>query len=610
MTKISPMLIVLLMHVFTAAAVAQSSGDSSLVTYLNQVKQIYETGSQEQLKRLFTDPKQTDLITWIDKYEVSRESITVQVIKATQDSATVLMFCQASAPLASTVTAFQAGLSGFYTLRKEQTWQLVDKIPIDRANRIRQQTLYMVIDPGVTVQVVDTLLVDMVDPLGFQMTLNSKAIVAQVHLNGQEVDFSFQSGLLWIDKINIQQGKLVVTYSLEADAFNMPEYTRFAEEYGYLRQNYWHPMLKYGSTHDIADFFIHVQIPADYQLTTSFPVTSQVRNGNRYIASQSTYPTADLALLYDKEWEVTARSYPPMTFEFFATSDYTPSKEKVFEEMRKINDLLVSKFSSSSGNYFAAVQSRLLKGSYWSAKTNSIFISAENGGAPTIQDPIPRAIVAHEISHAWTQPTGKARLFLMEGWATFVESYFLQEAYGDSVVHAFWQRQKNQYLEHFDGKMSLWEDETNSNVSYFKGAWVLKILRDMLGEAMFEQGFKNYIQNTINEAKDIHAFSESMSAAAGYDLWPMLETWLKSQHIPEVKAQMRNGQLIVEQTGDDIFHFPLAIQLETAQDTTTQTYIIDKEINRFPLENAEAVTQILIDPQQEMLLTVGVNDFK
>ena len=450
MTKISPMLIVLLMHVFTAAAVAQSSGDSSLVTYLNQVKQIYETGSQEQLKRLFTDPKQTDLITWIDKYEMSRESITVQVIKATQDSATVLMFCQASAPLASRVTAFQAGLSGFYTLRKEQTWQLVDKIPIDRANRIRQQTLYMVIDPGITVQVVDTLLVDMVDPLGFQMTLNSKAIVTQVHLNGQEVDFSLQSGLLWIDKTNVQQGKLVVTYSLGADAFNMPEYTRFAEEYGYLRQNYWHPMLKYGSTHDIADFFIHVQIPADYQLTTSFPVTSQVRNGNRYIASQSTYPTADLALLYDKEWEVTARSYPPMTFEFFATSDYTPSKEKVFEEMRKINDLLVSKFGSSSGNYFAAVQSRLLKGSYWSAKTNSIFISAENGGAPTIQDPIPRAIVAHEISHAWTQPTGKARLFLMEGWATFVESYFLQEAYGDSVVHAFWQRQKNQYLEHFD----------------------------------------------------------------------------------------------------------------------------------------------------------------
>lgn len=605
MTKISPMLIVLLMHVFTAAAVAQSSGDSSLTAYLNQVKQIYETGSQEQLKRLFTDLKQTDLITWIDKYEVSRESVTVQIIKATQDSATVLMFYQASAPLASTVTAFQAGLSGFYTLRKEQTWQLVDKIPIDRANRIRQQTLYMVIDPGVTVQVVDTLLVDMVDPLGFQMTLNSKAIVTQVHLNGQEVDFFFQSGLLWIDKTNVQQGKLVVTYSLGADAFNMPEYTRFAEEYGYLRQNYWHPMLKYGSTHDIADFFIHVQIPTDYQLTTSFPVTSQVRNDTRYIASQSTYPAADLALLYDKEWEVTARSYPPMTFELFATSDYTPSKEKVFEEMRKTNDLLVSKFGSSSGNYFAAVQSRLLKGSYWSAKTNSIFISAENGGAPTIQDPIPRAIVAHEISHAWTQPTGKARLFLMEGWATFVESYFLQEAYGDSVVHAFWQRQKNQYLEHFDSKMSLWEDETNSNVSYFKGAWVLKILRDILGEAMFEQGFKNYIQNTINEAKDIHAFSESMSAAAGYDLWPMLETWLKSKHIPVVKAQVRNRQLVVEQTGDDIFHFPLAIQLETAQDTTTQRYIIDKEINRFPLKNAEAVTQILIDPQQEMLLTVG-----
>ena len=590
--------------VSTITALAQPQHDPELTTYLNQVQQTYETGNQEEMKALFAYEGQSTWLDWIRTLDLSRQQGSNTIIEATEDSATVLMFFKAKVSHPYVATMFQSGLSGFYKLRKDSVWHIADKVAIDRANRIRQHGLNIVIDPGVAIQVVDTLLIDVEDPLGFWLTLNSEAHVTQIIFQGKEVDFTFQSGLLWIDKTDVQGGELIVTYSLDTAAFNTPEQIRFVKEYAYLRQNFWHPMLKYGSTKDIADFSITVQIPAEYQLSTSFPVTSSVQDGIRYIQSKSTYPAADLALLYDNAWEVERREYSPMTFEIFATSDYVPQKENLFNTLEEIYDLLVSKFGKCLGNYFGAVQSRLLKGTYWSAKTNSIIISAENGGEPTFEEPIPRAVVAHEMSHAWTQPTGPARFFLMEGWAMFVETYFIQRAYGDAITQAFWQIRRKSYFDDYNGNMSLWEDENNSGISYEKGGWVLKILRDQLGEKVFEQGFKNYIQNTITPDKDIYAFAKSMSVAAGFDVWPMLETWLKSRHIPEVKAQVDDGQLVVAQTGEDVFEFPLEIRLVTASDTITQTYAINKKISRFPLNRADDITAVRIDPNNEMLLTV------
>ena len=590
--------------VSTITALAQPQYDPELTTYLNQVQQTYETGNQEELKALFTYEGQSTWLDRIQSLEPSRQQGSSTIIEANEDSATVLMFFKAVVSHPYVATMLQSELSGFYKLRKDSVWHIADKVAIDRANRIRQHGLNIVIDPGVAMQVVDTLLIDVGDPLGFWMTLNSKANVTQAIFQGEEVDFTFQSGLLWVDKTDVQGGELIVTYSLDTAAFNTAEQIRFAKEYAYLRQNFWHPMLKYGSTKDIADFSITVQIPAEYQLSTSFPVTSSVQDGIKYIQSKSTYPAADLALLYDNAWEVEQREYSPMTFEIFATSDYVPQKNNLFNTLEETYDFLVSKFGKCLGNYFGAAQSRPLKGTYWSGKTNSIVISAENGGDAIFKEPIPRAVVAHEMSHAWTQPTGPARLFLMEGWAMFIETYFIRRAYGDSTIQVFWQIRRKRYFDNHDSNTSLWEDENNSGVSYEKGAWVLKILRDQLGERVFEQGFKNYIQNTITPDKGIHAFAKSMSVAAGFDVWPMLETWLKSRHIPEVKAQVDDGQLVVAQTGEDVFEFPLEIRLVTASDTITQTYAINKKISRFPLNHADDITAVRIDPNNEMLLTV------
>ena len=607
MHQVRQLFALVIMVLFNNVASAQTTQDASLTNYLEQIQQTYENGSIEELKKLFSYEGQLSLINWIEEYELPRQAGEVRVIASNEDSATVLIFNRITSDHPTISTMVQSGLSGFYKLNKnQQRWQVVDRIAIDRTNRIESQMLDIVVNPGVNMQIVDTLLIDVADPLGFRMTLNSRAKISRVLLQGEEVDYTFERGLFLLDETDVVNGELIVEYSLDSTALNRPEYVDFAKNYGLVRQNFWHPIFKFGSAKDIADFSIRVQIPADYQLTTSFPVASQVQNGMRLIQSESLHPTTHLALLYDNEWQIEQRRYSPMTFEIFATSDYTPSKDTVFSMMKETTDILTEKFGPSASSYFGLVQSRILKGSYWNAQTNCIFISAENGGAPINKGPSPRAKVAHEVSHAWTNPPGPARLFLMEGWATFVETYFLQEAYGDSVVHAYWQKQKERYHEgDYDGTISLWEDGNNSGISYWKGSWVLKILSDWLGEETFEAGFRNYIQNTVTQDKDIYAFAQSMSAAAGFDVWPMLETWLKSRHLPEVRASLQDSQLVIEQTGEDVFQFPLEVALTTKEGISTQTYEITEKVNRFAIESSAENMEIEIDPHQEMLLEVS-----
>lgn len=138
----------------------------------------------------------------------------------------------------------------------------------------------------------------------------------------------------------------------------------------------------------------------------------------------------------------------------------------------------------------------------------------------------------------------------------------------------------------------------------YKGSWVFKILKDLLGEDVFEDGLTKYIQNSITPEKDIHAFAKSMSAAAIFEVWPILEPWLKSTHIPEVKAYTQNGHLIIDQLSG-VFHFPLEIQIKFDQKTHANTYLVTEKSNKYPLDiNYSDVTAITIDPNQQMLLKI------
>ena len=601
-----PILFTIIFSVIFSLSVLAQNRNNHLREFLDTFQKVYESGTYDDLQALFPGDEQKQLVAYIQQLEIPRSQGITEVIQQNQDSAIVFLTTQAetSHPLLNTM--IPSGLSGFYRLQKDQQgWHLTEKIPIDRNNRITRQNLDVEVLPGEKLKVRDTLTIDIADSLGFWMTLHNHADISNVQLNNTETDFFFESGIFRLNSRKTDHATLVITYAIDAKFLRSDENPNFENSYGLIRQNNWHPMFDYGSKNDIADFLLKVKIPANYHLTTSFAQVEQVDDTVRTIYARSPYRTSDVALVYDNAWEVEKHQYEGITIEIFTTPDFQPSRNTLLNQAKETYDLLASKFGPPPGDYLGVAQQRASPYSGWFARTNDIIISYGNGGDNLKAKPWPRAYLAHEVSHAWTVPSGPARLFLMEGWATYIETYFLQEAYGDSTVQLFWDKQREAYLEgDYEGKISLWNDATNSGVSYYKGSWVFKILKDLLGEDVFEDGLTKYIQNSITPEKDIHAFAKSMSVAASFEVWPILESWLKSTHIPEVKAYTQNGHLIIDQL-NGVFHFPLEIQIKSDQETHMDTYLVTEKSNKYPLEvNYSDVTAITIDPNQQMLLKI------
>ena len=122
-------------------------------------------------------------------------------------------------------------------------------------------------------------------------------------------------------------------------------------------------------------------------------------------------------------------------------------------------------------------------------------------------------VESHELAHQWFGDlvTAKdwANLWLNEGFATYFEHYWTEQHYGaDDAAYEFWRdqnqwfRQKRLYYIPIVTHNFTDSDEYAGNI-YTKAGWVLKMLRDRLGDAEFFHGAARVSRN-LSRAKRGH----------------------------------------------------------------------------------------------------------
>ena len=141
--------------------------------------------------------------------------------------------------------------------------------------------------------------------------------------------------------------------------------------------------------------------------------------------------------------------------------------------------------------------------------------------------------------------------------------------------------------------------------AYQKGAWILHMLRNKLGDTVFWNGIRNYYQNFEFKNAATNDFITTMEKTCGCELNDFMDPWLKETGHPilkvETKTKARSTYIgIVQEQNNYIYNFPLEIEL-TYKDGSKELKIINREDKKTEIQTEKIIDSFIVDPNVKLL---------
>jgi aminopeptidase N len=293
---------------------------------------------------------------------------------------------------------------------------------------------------------------------------------------------------------------------------------------------------------------------------------------------------------------------------------YTEDKEKGFYDYAKAKDIL-QYFDNYIGPYgykkLANVQSKTKFGGMENA--GAIFYYEQSvTGKGTIED-----LLAHEIAHQWfgdmVTETNFKHIWLSEGFATYFTDIYLESKYGrDSMNHRL-AAARDKIIDFAAGSRSAVVDTSsdymallNAN-SYQKGGWILHMLRNTVGDAVFRQVIREYYKKFAGKnasSEDFVAVAENISRK---NLKPFFTQWLYQPGVPVVavnwqyNAVKKNLAIVIEQKQKELFNYPMELMIRTGSGKLIKTALVQKRRTVIIIPSKAVVTEVIPDPGYKLL---------
>jgi aminopeptidase N len=227
-------------------------------------------------------------------------------------------------------------------------------------------------------------------------------------------------------------------------------------------------------------------------------------------------------------------------------------------------------------------------------------------------------VVAHELAHQWfgdsVSPASWADIWLNEGFAVYASWLWDEAKYPEAMT------QQLDSVEQFAHRADPGEplaDPSPGNLfgfnSYQKGAWVLHMLRDELGDDAFFDTLRTYhrrFAGSVASSADLQAVAEEVS---GQDLDWFFDQWVFGRRMPDLAVnwqQEPDGTLQVQvcQRQTDLFLFDLPLTaVGNGSQEVDQTLAVDEMEEQGAWPTDFAVAQLQVDPEQVILAQVTVN---
>ncbi|HKP85728.1 MAG TPA: M1 family aminopeptidase [Blastocatellia bacterium] len=236
--------------------------------------------------------------------------------------------------------------------------------------------------------------------------------------------------------------------------------------------------------------------------------------------------------------------------------------------------------------------------------------------------------VAHEIAHQWfgdsVTEADWHHLWLSEGFATYFGALFFERADGRDRFIKLMLANKESYLKQYAGDPRPIYDPAitdlfsllNAN-NYQKGAWVLHMLRHLMGDEKFFAGIRDYYRTYRDRNALTVDFQRVMESHAGRGLDWFFREWFNEPGYPVYEAGWRWDERakelrlrVTQRQQKTVFVMPLDVEIKLGGGARREVAEVSEREQVFTFKLDRKPDSVAIDPDEWVLKVLNLKEEK
>jgi aminopeptidase N len=224
-------------------------------------------------------------------------------------------------------------------------------------------------------------------------------------------------------------------------------------------------------------------------------------------------------------------------------------------------------------------------------------------------------VLIHELAHHWwgdaVGPKSWKDIWLNEGFSTYSEALYYEFKSGKGALQS---TMISNYRDNFPGRLSSPGSFLFTSTVYNKGAWVLHMLRNEIGDSAFFKVLRNYFEMFKYKNASTENFQEICEQVSGKNLDKFFDQWINGEGEIELEYEWKSekegdeyeNSLFIYQVQKeyDTYHFPLEvlIQLENGEE---ERYLFEINSGETQIEilTIDKVKFVILNPDNWLLMS-------
>ena len=374
---------------------------------------------------------------------------------------------------------------------------------------------------------------------------------------------------------------------------------------------------------------IYMTVPDQYITLSNGLLKEQTKNAD---GSRTDYWKLDqkhapyLFFMAVGEFSIVKDKWKDLAVDYYVEKEYEPYAQGIFGDTPEMLEF----FSNFTGvAYVWPKYAQIIGRDYVSgAMENTTAVLHQEQAYQTTSQLVDEntweSVIAHELFHHWfgdlVTAESWSNLTVNESFANYSEYLWFEHKYGRDYADAHRYKEIKAYFNpenelkdlvrfHYNSEMDMFD-----GVSYNKGGSILHMLRSFLGDDAFKAGMKLYLNDNIYGTGEAQQLRLAFEEVSGKDLNWFFNQWYYSNGHPKLDVKYiysEEAKIVsvqVDQTQENLFQFPLAIEVYEGEKKKRYEVWIDEKSKSFSFQYNNKPDLVNVDADRTLL--AEINDDK